>query len=153
MFRGRLEEPFCMSWSLPCFEPSGLLGQGLSTVPCRSISLLLLPLCTGWELGIHHKARGPWLCLPCVWASCPDSGPGPWSVRCRISICKMLMLLSQPPGSLRSAGGDRTCKCAGDQMLQKCRELLLDHREVGWEMFLHYQKVFQSLCLLISSSK
>lgn len=34
-----------MNWDLPSFEPSGLLEQGLSTVPYRSIScLLILPV-------------------------------------------------------------------------------------------------------------
>lgn len=37
--------PVYMSWGLPSFEPSGLLGQGLSTAPYRSIPrLLFLPM-------------------------------------------------------------------------------------------------------------
>lgn len=70
-------------------------------------------------------------------------GDRPWSVRCSVSIGKLLMLLTSP--STREPEkhtGDGIRERVSDQMLWRCTESLSDHREVGWNMLFIIRGVF-----------
>lgn len=55
------------------------------------------------------------------------------SVECRISTCRMPMLLTNT-GLLGACEENGMLELASDPGLSRYRELLLRHREVGWEI-------------------